>query len=277
MVALRWIGIALFLTAAGPARATVIPRVDPDGIADQANVLGGSRGQVAQLIAQAQGSTGVAIRVLTLQSSDEDPKSLSVRALNTWNPGPRSVLLVVVMNPHQIYIQPGTQLAATFDSATASGIASNQIAPLMRQTSDGQAIRVGVASIADHLHRAPALSHAAAEPQQFEAATSAGGGASVPLILLVFAAGAVLTIVLLVKRAFRRRCEKCGAPMNSFQSVLYSPSYGAPGSGETTYTCTGCGDTFTEPYTIAMLNDSGSNSGSSGSSSDGSGGGGSSW
>jgi len=94
------------------------------------------------------------VRLVALTVADaktEEPKSIAVNILNDANPGPRSVMLVVVMKPRKLFLQPGTSLAPLFDEPTSSGICANTVAPQMRAGKFKAAIEAGFEAIVKRL------------------------------------------------------------------------------------------------------------------------------
>jgi uncharacterized membrane protein YgcG len=176
-------------------------------------------------------------------------------------------MLLVIMEPHRLYIQPGTALADTLDESTSSSICSTVIAPRMRAGDHVGAIDDGLHAIVDHI-------------------TESGerrvlGG--VPVSVIFAALGCACFVLLLVALVVlaRRKCNQCGRRMRKSSQTLVPATYSNSGQGEATYSCA-CGNTYAELFIIAMLTESTSSSSSdwsssSSSSSDGSGGGGSSW
>jgi uncharacterized membrane protein YgcG len=292
--------------AAAPAFAqTYTP--PPHGetfLADDAGLLdAAARERVEELAHRVAEEDGVTLAVLTLRRTDGvAPKKIAVDTLNVWRVGRRSVLLLVCMEPHELYIQPGTDLNSVFDELTSSAICHDTIAPVMRTGAYGKAVETGLAAIVARLQVRDGSSTASEDSTASQGSsmvrTSISSiststvvvGASdvialgiigtltcgVPLALIAL----VVFIISRIVRALRRKCPKCQVAMRSSSRTLEAATYASHGRGETTYSCTTCGFSEVVPYTISMLSDTSSNDTSSSSSSissDGSGGGGSSW
>jgi uncharacterized membrane protein YgcG len=261
-----WLACLLMLygpvAAAGPA----LPRPVGALVLDEAELL--SREEAAELrerMRRTEDERGVRLAVVTLRNTDgESPKSIAVRALNQWQVGRRSVLLLVSMQPRELYIQPGTELASRFDDEWSSDTCRTVIAPRMRENRRGAALLAGLDAIASRL-----------VPSRAWMGWPAGGAG---LLALIF------TIV----RLSRSRCPRCRArARRKGRETLRQATTTSTGEQRIDWACPSCQHTFSETRTLAMIStssdsswdssSSSSSSDSSGSSSDGSGGGGSSW
>lgn len=271
----------LALSSPGWALARVPAAAPPSWIHDGAGLL--TPEELTALTTrkeQLEQQTGVRLVVLTLASAEgESPKEIAVRTLNAWNAGRGSVLLLVLMSPRELYIQPGTDLATVLDSETASAICSDVVAPRMRGGDRAVALREGLEAIAARLAqgRGPPLQQPDPSGSPDWLAWVAGLGA-------VAGAGWGLS------RLRGRKCQLCGTRMKQSKEVITRPTSSSAGQGRRHYQCRSCGLSFSEEYVIASLGESATisasssaassssdSSSSSSSSSNGSGGGGSSW
>jgi hypothetical protein len=267
------LGLAL-LASAGPAFALALVPAPDRGVADGAQILDASdRAAVADAIDGIASSTGARVAVLTLSdAAGEDPKAIAVRTVNAWQLGKRSALLLVVMNPHELYIQPGDDLASALDEPTASAICHDTIAPKMRSGASREAILAGVAGIQSAIR-------------------SGGGGHGLPWGMIMGAGlglGALFGLIWLVRWLQMGPCEECGRRVHGVKRVVVQPGYQSEGRGERSFACA-CGHVTVVPFSIGMLQsssssdssssswDSSSSSSPDSSSSSGSGGGGSDW
>ncbi|HZI14621.1 MAG TPA: TPM domain-containing protein [Myxococcus sp.] len=236
---------------------------------------------------QLEQQTGVRLVVLTLASAGgESPKDIAVRTLNEWNAGRKSVLLLVLMSPRELYIQPGTDLATVLDSATASAICSKVVAPRMRGGEQGAALREGLEAIAARAQGSgPPLPQRDLPP----GASAPEEPGSLDWLAWLAGLGAVAGAGWGLSRLRGRKCQLCGARMKQSKEVITRPTYTSAGRGRRHYQCRSCGLSFSEEHVIAQLgtstilasssesSSSSDSSSSSSSSSTGSGGGGSSW
>jgi uncharacterized membrane protein YgcG len=233
---------------------------------------------------------GIRVGVVTLTDTlGRQPKQVAVDTLNDWAPGPRSALVLVSLNPRELWLQPGTQLATVLDEPTSRSICQDTLAPEVRV---GRA-KAGLMGALWRIGQA-AAHPAAAAPVSVLSGLSLSRLGSFPLILGLLVAG--LGVFFGVRRMNQPVCNGCGRRgMTRNRQILEYPTTLSSGTAEETYTC-GCGSSLKRTVTLAMLGSSTSSTDSSwssdsfgssdlgggggdsgGSSSDGSGGGGSSW
>jgi uncharacterized membrane protein YgcG len=305
----RRLAIAVALVALAPAvaraQADVPPR--PAGwVADEAKLLTPEERQRLEALSDdVYARHGARLAVLTLaDAKGEAPKAIAVRALNSWAPGPRSVLLLVVMSPRKLYVQPGTDLAPKLGEAECSSICSGQIAPHLKAQRYAAGLTAGLEAIRDAIVAMPAeapasgpgMSGGSTERPSMPAprAPAARGsvedivGKIIGLICPLACVGGFTAFIVGIVRLVRRPpiCPQCQQrTVKVSNRILAQATYASSGRGERTKLCP-CGWTTAELYVIPMLVettsydssssssfDSGSSSSSS--SSDGSGGGGS--
>lgn len=122
-------------------------------LADNANMLGEQeQSQIRAAIDRAYQATGGRVCVRTISSSNgDDVKHIAVQTLNQWNPGPRSVMILVCLEPRMIYLQPGTELKYVFDSDAATGICHNTIAPHFKAGNHAAGLLAGIQAVESRL------------------------------------------------------------------------------------------------------------------------------
>ena len=99
-------------------------------IADEANLLSDNEeGKLRQGLNQ----ENMQICILTLVNIIDSPKEIAIKALNLWNPGPKSIILLISMNPRKVYLQPGTDLSTIFSEKVSSNLCQNVVAPHLKQ------------------------------------------------------------------------------------------------------------------------------------------------
>jgi uncharacterized membrane protein YgcG len=141
---------AIALLGARPAYAQATVPAQPAGwVADAGNMFSPEdRASMEREVAAFRTQQNVQIVVLTLgDTNGEDPKSICVRTLNGWNPGPRCVMVFASVTPRKLFIQPGTDLKYIFTEAVSSGICRNTMAPSMKQGNRGAAFLAGIQAV----------------------------------------------------------------------------------------------------------------------------------
>jgi uncharacterized membrane protein YgcG len=284
-----WAACFVLLNLAASVQAVELPPAPRGVVADGASLFSADeRAKIEAFGADVLKKESISLRVLTLASSGgEDPKAIAVQALNTWRVGPDSVLLLIVMNPRALYLQPGKALASSFPAQASSAICSETVAPQMRLKAYGAAALAGLGAIRDRL-TAPQVADAPPPPTQVVPASADSSG------FLNSAATAVLQSSLLLFMGFAfwlrwkffvKRCPQCQTRMGETTRVIRSATETTEGLREILYLCPACSFSETRSETIGLLgsdssssdSSSSSSSGSDSGSSDGSGGGGSSW
>lgn len=143
--------------------------------------------------------TGVTVAVLTLQASGGvDPKTISVNTLNDWNPGTKSVILLVCMSPRKIYVQPGIDLVSTFNESAATSIARDVMAPDMKAGRPFRAIQAGIDAV--RLRILPPEAPAS-QTQPVQAQTSADSWSTGVILGIVAAVMMAVLVVMLAATA----------------------------------------------------------------------------
>ncbi|MFL5350052.1 MAG: TPM domain-containing protein [Hyalangium sp.] len=306
---IRWastLGLLALFSVSSAAWADIPASPPPSWIYDEAHLLKPEElTQLTTLREQLERQTGARLAVVTLiDGTEELPKSAAVRTLNQWNAGRKSALLLVVLNPRMLYIQPGTDLARVLNSGTSSSICSDVVAPKLRSGDRAGAIRAGLEAIAARISSGstsspPVVQSPASEyyPEPVLNRVSDFIANHIEMIGL----GGVGAGILALWWMSARKCRECGTRMKKTTHITLEPTYSSSGQGMHTFTCGACGYSFNERYIISQLVESSSSSSdsswsssssdsswsssssdsssssSSSSSSDGSGGGGSSW
>lgn len=307
---MRTLALFALLVAASRLGAADLPPAPAGVVADSAGLFSrDDRAKLEAFGAQVLSERGVGLRVLTIpDAAGEDPKAIAVRALNQWRVGQKSVILLIVMNPRSLYLQPGTSLASTFDASTSSQICASVVAPPMRARTFGAAALAGLGAVRNRLALPPAAR--SADPPRRPAHPPAPRGfdqdARDALAYAVEAFHADIiggfavlawSLFWIFSKVFAKKCPDCRVRMSRTSRAIEAATFQGPGFGEHTYTCGKCGHVEAEAYLIGKrlfgMDSSGdtyeagtrdswdSGSGSSSSdtrpSSDGSGGGGSSF
>lgn len=264
------------------ALASVPSSPPPSWIHDGASLLTSSElSELATRKQQLEEQTGARLVVLTLAKADgESPKAIAVRTLNMWNAGRNSALLLVMMSPRELYIQPGTDLAPVFDAAAASSICASVVAPKMRSRDRAGALRAGLEAIASRIVSAadtPSASTAAAVPasqpsapvaplQQYGQSPEPRSSGSWAWLGWVAGLTGLGGGVWGFSRIFSKKCRECGTRMEKSSRTIDEPTTYSTGQGEHTYSCGACGYTFAEMYVISQIVESTSTTDSSSSS-----------
>lgn len=210
------------------------------------------RAKIETLGADLLRQEGVAVRVVTMaEARGRSPKVIAMSELNRMRLGPKSVVLLILVSPQVVYLQPGTTLVSYFDEQASATICSVLIAPQIRTHAFGAGALAGLTAIRNRLAR-PVAAVPPAVPAHL-AATSSAVEAKVfdpsPWIL-----GLVLSILpayWILIRVFGRKCSRCRARMGKTVEVIEDPTNNTYGLAMAVYTCTACNHTETETYSIA--------------------------
>jgi uncharacterized membrane protein YgcG len=199
-------------------------------------------------------SQGVVVRVVTMaEAGSLSPKTIAVTRLNRWGLGPKGVILLILIRPQAVYLQPGSDLAPSFDEHTSATICSLFIAPQVRAHAFGAAALAGLTAIRNRLLRPAAVSPRAMPPgpphvpSEVAAKVFDPSGWILALVLSIFPAYWILA------RVFGRKCSRCRARMRKTIDVIQDPTHNKGGAARTVYTCTACGNTETRIDSIGPL------------------------
>lgn len=152
--------------------------------------------------------TGVTVAVLTLQASGGvDPKTISVNTLNDWNPGTKSVILLVCMSPRKIYVQPGIDLVSTLNESAATSIARDVMAPDMKAGRPFRAIQAGIDAVRLRILPPEAPASQAQPVQAQTSADSWSTGAILGIVAAVMMAVLVVTLAATAAKAEKLNYE----------------------------------------------------------------------
>lgn len=221
--------LALVPSPARAAAATPInPRLRGGWVTDAANLLTpeAERRIDARLGALAR-ELGIEVAVVTMNDVPGVPKDYATGLFKRWGIGQRGadngLLVLVVRQRRRVEIETGYGLEASLPDAWLGQMQLELMVPRFRRQDFGGGIEAALAAIDDRLRTAAAA--AAAVPPAAAALVPTGpqvttprvaSGASplqvAPLALSGLAAGAVLPIVLLVRRR-RRTCRACRVQM----------------------------------------------------------------
>jgi uncharacterized membrane protein YgcG len=264
-----WLCALALMTLAASTASASLPASPPSSwIHDGASLLTAPElAEIGRLRVKLEQQTGARLVVLTLSSADgEESKSIAVRALNEWNAGRRSALLLVLLSPRQLYIQPGTDLANVLDPATATTICSEIVGPKLRSGDRAAAIRAGLEAIATQIgsagrgqgaSAASAASAAGLRPfsDADEVAVVSPPRSEGSWLWLLWAGGLVVLAggVWGVRMLLARKCQECGTRMTKTSEVTMPSTYSAAGEGRHHFMCPSCGRSYSELYFIAQL------------------------
>jgi uncharacterized membrane protein YgcG len=116
-------------------------------VVDQAHLLNDEQTLAVQKeFSEIQKDDHVTMGLFTLPTST-DIKSQAYQAINQFDLGPNSVVMLVSMQPRKIYIQPGTQLASRFSSSTVDSLVKSSMVPAMGSGRYGDGIIRGVKAV----------------------------------------------------------------------------------------------------------------------------------
>lgn len=213
--------------------SVVIPYAPTDRVSDGAQLLStDARAEVVQLIARAEQEQHIRLAVITFSQLDVDPKVAALRTLEEWPLGPRSVVLLISMQPKKIFIQPGMDFRYQLDEANASAIAREQVARHMRAGQFETAVMSGLSSSLQRvaMEVRPATTRTTPEgiaqiytaPAMVPPAEPLSFGAKFGLFLL--ASAVIFAVITLVRRAKRRarQAELDAASVRPFRSPAIS-------------------------------------------------------
>ncbi len=125
----------------------------PGWLDDAANILGDTdEVDIRAAIEDIRSANGVTICVRTISDANgEDVKHIAVRTLNEWAPGPKSVILLVCLDPRKIYLQPGTDVEALFDEAQSNAIVKANMVTHFKCNNYAAGVLAGLAAVRSRL------------------------------------------------------------------------------------------------------------------------------
>lgn len=259
--------LALALAVPALAQENLPPQPQGSWLADGAGILSIQQAsEITGRLDRIERTEGVRVVVVTVAKTlGEAPKSLAMRSLNEWNIGTRSVALLVCMEPHDLYIQPGNDLVERFSPAASSAICRDRMAPRMRAHDFAGAVNAGLDGILERLHAAPgdepaSSSTAPPPPPPVYRSYRERRAEWSHLVVIVLGVAACIGVIWLFAVLTTRKCNRCGANMSKYDRTVQYASYSHSGWGERTYTCRSCGHSYQESYTIPMLTSSYSSS-----------------
>jgi len=110
--------------------------------------------------------TGIRLGLVTFASTSADPKQLAVDTINGWQMGPKSVLVLISLNPRKVYIQPGNALVNSLNTDVCTGICKNTMVPYLKNGDWYNGILAGFRDIRSKAQVQAVGPPAPAQPQQ---------------------------------------------------------------------------------------------------------------
>lgn len=232
--------------------------------------------------------TDVEMAVVALQSiGDADAFDFAYQLFQLWGIGHvgknTGVLILFVLDSHDLRIMTGTGIEGVLTDAQCSKIMHEEMFPAFRAGDYDGGLCLGALAIYE-------VCTDGAAPEELltiQSVTNRGKYASDDeiewttgeLIVLGFMGFGVLLIILACYFAAVKKCPKCQKRKATAikHETLVRATYSHAGEQEITYRCKHCGHVFTRRETIAKLTHSSSSGGGGGSFSSGGGGGGGSW
>ncbi|MBO7457872.1 MAG: TPM domain-containing protein [Paludibacteraceae bacterium] len=259
---------------------------DPDTLLNDSDVVFLNR--CARMLEDA---TDVELCVVALRSiGDADAFDFSFELFQTWGIGARGkntgVLVLFVLDSHDIRIMTGTGIEGILTDARCSQIIRDDMTPAFRAGHYGEGLCLGALRIYEICTDGTA-------PEELLNMTSVtnrgkyapeGGGKSDVWLALLCSIGVIgvyagfFTLIWYAWPTETRKCPKCKKRRahKIADKVLTAATYGHGGNGERTYKCKKCGNIFVVAYKIPKLSHSSGSSSGRRSHSGGSWGGGSS-
>ena len=219
-------------------------------------------------------ATHAELCVVALRSiGDEDAFDFSYELFQTWGIGRQGqntgILILFVLDSHDIRIMTGTGIEGVLTDARCSQIIREDMTPAFREGDYGGGLCLGALRIYEICTDGVAPE----ELLNMKSVTNRGKYSSVDddsnawMWSLGVVAAIIALCVFITRWAETRRCPKCNRRSASPTKVkvLKAATYSSEGQGERTYKCKHCGEEFVLPYVIPKLTHT--SSGSSGHSS----------
>lgn len=259
--------IALALAAAATtATAQTYPSQSETPVTDDAELLNPvQEAELAERIVTLEQESGSDIAVVTLPATQfytmgDDLDVYASGLAEAWDLGAtvggRSVLLLVFRDDRELHLGIGTGFEAE-RVAEAEGIVADVILPAFREDDYPRGISAGIEAVNTRILTAAA----AAEPATSEAPAAGGEGGGGNALLWI--GGVVLALVAGIVGLNRRAkaklaatpCPACGktGTLGKERVTLAEATETAEGRGEVRTTCSACGHTEAEPFSIAKL------------------------
>lgn len=234
---------------------------DPDTLLNDSDVVFLNR--CARMLEDA---TQVELCVVVLRSiGDADAFDFSYELFQTWGIGARGkntgVLILFVLDSHDIRIMTGTGIEGILTDARCSQIIRDDMIPAFREGNYGEGLCLGALRIYEICTDGPA-------PEELLNMTSVTNrGKYAPegekesydwLLGLLFFGGIIGFFFLIWYWGETRKCPKCKKRRahKIADKVLKAATYDHGGNGERTYKCKKCGNIFVVAYKIPKLSHS---------------------
>ena len=249
-------------------------------VSDPDNILTDSDRVFINTCAQSlQKQTDVELAVVSLMSiGDMDCFDFCLELFQRWGIGKKGkntgVLIVFVLNSHDIRIMTGTGIEGVLTDAICSDIIRREMAPAFRAGRYGEGLCCGVLRI----YEVCTDGAAPEELQNMKSVTNRGkfaqmvsddkdeedeavGTAGLIIWGMVLA---FISIGFIAAWKEKRKCPKCGKRNKYVRSqIIKGATYAHDGNGIRYYKCEKCGHEWEERYTIPQLTRSSSSSSSS--------------
>lgn len=201
----------------------------------------------------------------------EDINHAGTRYMNELGVGRKGadtgVAIMLAMQERQVFISVGSGTKSVLTDAAAGRIYRDTMRPLLSEGKTGEAMKAGAQAV-------DGIIRAGGEGQGMPLSDGSSGdrGRPFPVGLLIFGAGGIGLIAVLATRA-AFKCPRCGHWMTVNNQVVDPPGFLSNGYGIRTRTCSSCGYTDQNRYTIYRNSGGGFYGGGGGWSSGGSSGG----
>ena len=240
---------------------------DPDTLLSDSDVV--FLNQCAQTLDSA---THVELCVVALRSIDDaDAFDFSYELFQRWGIGRKGqntgVLVLFVLDSHDIRIMTGTGIEGVLTDARCSDIIRQDMTPSFRAGNYGEGLCLGALAIYETCTDGDApeeLLNMKSVTNRGKYASESGDEEGDWLLGLLFFGGIIGFFFLIWYWGETRTCPKCkkrkAHPIAN--KVIKAATYSHGGNGERTYKCKHCGEVFVVAYTIPKLtHSSGSSSG----------------
>ncbi|MCR5049596.1 MAG: TPM domain-containing protein [Paludibacteraceae bacterium] len=223
-------------------------------------------------------ATHAELCIVALRSiGDADAFDFSYELFQTWGIGRKGqntgVLILFVLDSHDIRIMTGTGIEGILTDAHCAQIIREHMTPAFREGNYGEGLCLGALAIYEICTDGEAPEEllnmkSVTNRGKYAAATdnngsNEGGDGFYALGVVIVS---IIIIILLFRWAQIRTCPKCkkrkAHPIAN--KVLTAATYSHGGKGERTYKCKNCGEEFVVPYTISRLHHSSGHSSSGG-------------
>ena len=219
-------------------------------------------------------ATHVELCVVALRSiGDADAFDFSYELFQTWGIGRQGqntgVLILFVLDSHDIRIMTGTGIEGILTDARCSQIIREDMTPAFREGNYGEGLCLGALRIYEICTDGSApeeLLNMKSVTNRGKYASESGDEEGDWLWGLLFFGGIIGFFVLIWRWGESRTCPKCkkrkAHPIAN--KVIKAATYSHGGNGERTYKCKNCGKVFVVAYTIPKLTHSSGSSSSGG-------------